>query len=66
LLLALYNVKRKFLGIGILREVDYARKTLKIFTPVSKEISIVSLGKVKLDKNFKEIPVLAEDKPLSF
>jgi polynucleotide 5'-hydroxyl-kinase GRC3/NOL9 len=66
LLLALYNVKRKFLGIGILREVDYARKTLKIFTPISKEISIVSLGKVKLDKNFREIPVLAEDKPLSF
>jgi polynucleotide 5'-hydroxyl-kinase GRC3/NOL9 len=65
LLLALHNVKRKFLGIGILREVDYARKILKIFTPVSKEISIVSLGKVKLGKNFKEIPVLPEDKPAS-
>lgn len=64
-LLALYNVKRKFLGIGLLREVDYVRKTLKIFTPVSKEISIVSLGKVKLDKNFREIPVLAEEKPVS-
>jgi len=66
LLLALYNVRRKFLGIGVLREIDYARKTLKIFTPVSKEISIVSLGRVKLDKNLREIPVLDEDKPLSF
>jgi polynucleotide 5'-hydroxyl-kinase GRC3/NOL9 len=54
LLMALYNVKRKFLGIGILHEIDYARKTLKIFTPVLKEIAIVSLGNVKLDKNFKE------------
>jgi polynucleotide 5'-hydroxyl-kinase GRC3/NOL9 len=61
LLMALYNAKKKFLGIGTLREIDYARKTLKIFTPVSKEISIVSLGKVKLDKNLKELPVLAEE-----
>jgi polynucleotide 5'-hydroxyl-kinase GRC3/NOL9 len=61
LLMALYNVERKFLGIGVLHEIDYARKTLKIFTPVSKEISIVSLGKVKLDKNLKEIPILAEE-----
>jgi polynucleotide 5'-kinase involved in rRNA processing len=59
--MALYNIKRKFLGIGILHEIDYGRKTLKIFTPVSKEISIVSLGKVKLDKNLKEIPILAEE-----
>jgi len=60
LLMALYNVKRKFLGIGILHEIDYSRKTLKIFTPVSKEIAIVSLGKVKLDKNLKETPFPTE------
>jgi polynucleotide 5'-hydroxyl-kinase GRC3/NOL9 len=66
LLLALYSAERKFLGIGILHEIDYARKTLKIFTPVSKEISIVSLGKVKLDKSLKEAPFLAEEKPVSF
>jgi len=66
LLMALHNAERKFLGIGVLQEVDYARKTLKIFTPVSEEISIVSLGKVKLDKNMKEIPALAEENQSEF
>jgi polynucleotide 5'-hydroxyl-kinase GRC3/NOL9 len=61
LLMALYNTEKKFLGIGILKEVDYVRKMLKIFTPVSKEISIVALGKVKLDKNLKEILAFAEE-----
>ncbi|MEM3696844.1 MAG: Clp1/GlmU family protein [Candidatus Bathyarchaeia archaeon] len=61
LLVALYNNERKFLGIGILREVDYNRKTLKIFTPVSEKISIVALGRVKLDKNLKETPAFIEE-----
>jgi len=62
----LYNVERKFLGIGVLQEIDYARKTMKIFTPISKEISIVSLGKVKLDKNLKETSVFAEENQSEF
>jgi polynucleotide 5'-kinase involved in rRNA processing len=61
LLIALYNGESKFLGIGVLREIDYSRKALKIFTPVSKEISTVFFGKVKLDKTLKEIPLLAEE-----
>jgi polynucleotide 5'-hydroxyl-kinase GRC3/NOL9 len=66
LLMASYNIDRKFLGIGILQEVDYARKTLKIFTPVAKEIAIVALGKVKLDKNLREIPAFAEENQSEF
>jgi polynucleotide 5'-hydroxyl-kinase GRC3/NOL9 len=61
LLVALYNTSKKFLGIGILREVDYTRRTLKIFTPVSEEISTVAIGRVKLDKNLKEIPAFIEE-----
>jgi polynucleotide 5'-hydroxyl-kinase GRC3/NOL9 len=60
LLVALYNASKKFLGIGVLREVDYIRKTLKIFTPVSGEISTVVMGRVKLDKNLREIPTFVE------
>jgi polynucleotide 5'-hydroxyl-kinase GRC3/NOL9 len=60
LLVALYNNDRKFLGIGILREIDYSRKTLKIFTPVSDRIFIVTLGRIKLDKNLKESVAFAE------
>jgi len=61
LLMALYNSDKKFLGIGVLQEADYRKKFLKILTPVSGEIATVILGKVKLDKNFKEIPAFAEE-----
>ncbi|MBS7621518.1 hypothetical protein KEJ32_05345, partial [Candidatus Bathyarchaeota archaeon] len=62
LLLALYNDEKKFLGIGVLREIDYRRKVIKIFTPVSSGISTVIFGKVKLDENLKEVspPIIEE------
>jgi polynucleotide 5'-kinase involved in rRNA processing len=65
LLAALYDSRRRFLGIGILQEVDYLRKTVKVVTPVSKEVSVLALGKVKLDKNLKEIS-LAEENDVDF
>lgn len=61
LLTALYSVEGKFLGIGVLREIDYIRKVLKIFTPVSSGISTVAVGKVRLDKNLREVPVLQDE-----
>jgi len=63
LLMALYNGKREFLGIGILQELDFRRKIMKILTPVSQGISIASIGKIRLDKNFKEIPLSTEETP---
>lgn len=56
LLMALYDAEKRFLGLGVLHEIDYVRRSLKIFTPVSEEVSIVTVGRVKLDKNLKEIP----------
>jgi polynucleotide 5'-kinase involved in rRNA processing len=53
------------MGIGTLQEIDYLRKTLKIFTPVSGEIAVVVIGKVKLDKNLKETPAFSEDEDFS-
>ncbi|MGA3190950.1 MAG: Clp1/GlmU family protein [Candidatus Bathyarchaeia archaeon] len=61
LLAALYDDGRRFLGIGILQEVDYLRKTVKVVTPVSEEVSILALGKVKLDRNMKEISLTEEN-----
>ncbi|MEM4703802.1 MAG: Clp1/GlmU family protein [Candidatus Bathyarchaeia archaeon] len=60
LIMGLYDAQRKFLGIGILQEVEYLKKTIKILTPVSKGIAIAALGKVKLDRNMKEIPAFEE------
>ena len=64
LLLGLYDAQRKFLGIGILREVDSVRKTLKVLTSVSAKPSIIAFGKVRLDKNLREVPTfLGENDP---
>jgi polynucleotide 5'-hydroxyl-kinase GRC3/NOL9 len=61
LLTALYNVEGRFLGIGIIQEIEYLRKTLKILTPVSHDVAMAVIGKVKLDKNMKEIPFFGEE-----
>jgi polynucleotide 5'-kinase involved in rRNA processing len=61
LLTALYNAERAFLGIGVLQEIDYLRRTLKVLTPVSEDIAIAAIGKVKLDKNMKELPAFEEE-----
>jgi len=61
LLLGLYDSQRKFLGIGILCKVDYLRKTLKVLTSVSEKPSSITLGKVRLDENLKEIPIFLEE-----
>jgi polynucleotide 5'-hydroxyl-kinase GRC3/NOL9 len=66
LLTGMYSADRKFLGIGIVQEVDYLRKALKICTPVSGEVSILALGKVRLDKNMKEIPAVTEENQIDF
>lgn len=61
LLTALYNAERKFLGIGVVQEIDYLRKTLKFLSPVSENITTVVIGRVKLDKNMKEILPFGEE-----
>jgi len=56
LLVGLYDNNRKFLGIGAIQEIDYVRKAVKVLTPTSEEVSTMILGKIRLDKNMKEIP----------
>jgi polynucleotide 5'-hydroxyl-kinase GRC3/NOL9 len=55
LLVGLKNEEDKFLGIGILDGVDYKRRTLKVYTPVSEKVSTLCFGQIKLDKNCREI-----------
>jgi polynucleotide 5'-hydroxyl-kinase GRC3/NOL9 len=54
LLLGFLNNKNKFLGIGILMEVNKKKKALKVFTPVESIISTIIVGKVHFDKQLKE------------
>ncbi|MBA7715478.1 hypothetical protein ES703_124525 [subsurface metagenome] len=55
LLVGLKDEEDIFLGIGILHEVDYKRKILKIYTPMSEKVSMLCFGQIKLNKNFREI-----------
>ena len=55
LLVGLLDNQNHFLGIGILDQVDYKRKILKIYTPVKMKISSLIFGHVKLNRNFQEI-----------
>ncbi|MCX8153133.1 MAG: Clp1/GlmU family protein [Candidatus Bathyarchaeota archaeon] len=54
LLLGLYGTHRKFLGIGVLQNIDQKRRTLKILTSVSATPVSVVFGKIRLNENFKE------------
>ena len=56
LLVGLYDLKKRFLGIGVLREVDYTRKAIKVFTAVEEKPAFVFFGKMRLDENWHEIP----------
>jgi polynucleotide 5'-hydroxyl-kinase GRC3/NOL9 len=55
LLVGLEDEEKTFLGIGILDGVDYKRKILKVYTPVSEKVSTLCFGQIKLDKNCREI-----------
>jgi len=61
LLLGLYDTHRKFLGIGVLREIDSVRKTLKVLTSASAKPSHVVFGQVRLDENLKEVATFSEE-----
>jgi polynucleotide 5'-hydroxyl-kinase GRC3/NOL9 len=60
LLTALHDSEKRFLGIGVLREIDYVRNVMKVYTPVSEEVSVVAIGRVKVDKDLREIATFAD------
>ena len=55
-LLGLHDAHGKFLGIGVLMEVDCERKTLKVRTAVSAEPALAVLGRVRVDERLHEVP----------
>ena len=54
-LLGLYDAQKRFLGLGVLRKVDYYRKALKVFSSVSVKPTSIVLGRVKLNESLKEL-----------
>ncbi len=54
LLVALYDAQKHFLGIGVVRAVDYRRRAIKIFTAVDQNPAFITFGSVHLDENLRE------------
>ena len=54
-LVGLYGLGNKFLGIGVLREINRIRRALKVQTAVSAKPSRIVIGKVILDEKLREI-----------
>jgi len=66
LLVALQDAPGNFLGIGVLCEVDYRRRVMKVYTSVSENASSILVGQMKLDKRGGEIglsPLFTEYEP---
>lgn len=57
LLVGLHDEEEKFLGIGVLNRIDYERRILLVYTPVTTNITSIHVGQVKLEKQGKEIGV---------
>jgi len=55
LLVALQDTQLNFLGIGILYGIDFERGLVKVYTPVSENVSTILVGKVKLNKKGTEL-----------
>ncbi len=55
LLTGLLDNDEKFLGLGIIQEIDYQNQVLKLSTPYEGKISIVRFGQVKIDPHGNEI-----------
>lgn len=55
LLVGLQDELGSFLGIGVLLEVHYRRRVMKVYTPVSENVSTICVGQIKLSKNGREI-----------
>jgi polynucleotide 5'-hydroxyl-kinase GRC3/NOL9 len=55
ILLGLYGHGTKFLGIGVLREINEARKTLKIQASVPTKPNRIVIGKVVLNEKLQEV-----------
>lgn len=55
ILVSLYGRGSKFLGIGVLREINQVRRALKVQTAVSAKPSRIVIGKVVVNEKLQEV-----------
>jgi len=54
LIVGLLGSDLSYLGLGLIREIDYPKKVIELLTPVEDLISVIQIGLVKLDEDFRE------------
>jgi len=59
-LVSLHGDDGRFLGIGVLRGIDFRRRVLRIYTPVEGKVSVICVGCVRLDEDGREIGFVEE------
>jgi len=57
LLVAFQDNDERFLGIGVIRTIDYRKRVMKVYTPVYKNVATVLIGQIKLDEKGRELGV---------
>ena len=58
LIVGLLDENSTLLGLGLIEEVDYERRTISVLTPVEGKVSIIQVGQLKLDEEGREIAKL--------
>ncbi len=55
LIVGLLGPDLSYLGLGLIREIDYLKKVIELLTPVEGPINVIQVGLIKLDEDFREV-----------
>jgi polynucleotide 5'-kinase involved in rRNA processing len=55
LIVGLLGTDLSYLGLGLIREIDYSKRVVELLTPVEDAIGVIQVGLIKLDEDFREI-----------
>jgi len=55
IIVGLYDFNNTYLGMGVINEIDFERNSIKISTPVNENPSLIVVGLIRLNNDFREI-----------
>lgn len=58
LIVGLRSPEGKFLGIGIIREINYRKRFIQLITKVDEEVRLIEVGQMKIGEDGKELGII--------
>jgi polynucleotide 5'-hydroxyl-kinase GRC3/NOL9 len=55
LIVGLLGPDLSYLGLGLIRGIDYSKRVVELLTPVQDVIGVIQVGLIKLNEDFKEV-----------